>query len=154
MQRIWPAFVLVAACSSTGNSPRASGKGLALVASNLATASAVSLVDASSSQVAVADCLDSSSVTSLSPALSADVVLPTAPQPDHRILLIDRAHSSLIWLLAPTCQLSRQLDVGGDFQANPGDVAAVSDTKAYVTRPATNPTPSGVAGVFDVGNDL
>jgi hypothetical protein len=152
VQRIWPAFVLVAACSSPGNSPLASGKGLALIAGGPASSAIVSLVDAASSKLARDVCLESSTAVAPWPELSDDLAFATAPQPDHQLLVIDRGLAVLDWFSPSTCHLVTALDVGTGFASSPEDVAVVSKTKAYVTRAAVNPTPG--AQPFDGGNDL
>jgi hypothetical protein len=156
VKRIWPTLALVAACSTGANSPKSGpgAAGLALIAGNLASATEVSLIEPSSSQLVKDDCLDSASVTSLSPPLSAEVGFASLPEPDHRLLLIDRAQAALDWIVPATCQVSRQLEVGTGFASRPRDVVVLSATKAYVTRAATNPTPSGELDAFDGGDDL
>lgn len=109
--------------------------GLAVVHTDYKAASTLSLLDATTGAVTRGDCLTSGSKPAgLTTALSSDVVLPTQPQPNHDVVLIDRTNAVLTWVDPATCGVRRQLSVAMGLPANPHDVAAVSATKAYVTR--------------------
>jgi hypothetical protein len=97
--------------------------------------SSVSLVDPATGLVTKDNCISSgSSSTVLTAALSGDVVVPTQPQPNNEIVLIDRQNATLTWVTPGTCAVARQLNVGEGKNVNPQDVIAVSAHKAYVPR--------------------
>ena len=136
--------IVVAGCSASNDSPK-SGQGavgLALLG-NAGAQVTLSLADPASNTRA-SQCL--------SAGLSRDVVLPSTPALDHRILLVDRLNAQLLWIAPASCHVVQTLAVGTGFAADPHDVVSLSATKAYVTRAATNPTPGAVAD--DAGADL
>jgi hypothetical protein len=128
--------------------PAGVGGGIAVVGSDYKS-TVISLVDPVSGRVVRDRCLDSGSrAPQLSAALSGDVTLPSEPQPEHELLVIDRAASTLTWLDPARCQVLRQMSVGQGFSSNPQDVVAGPGDKAYVTRYNRNP------GRTDEGSDL
>jgi hypothetical protein len=147
--------VLVIACSNPPNGPKGGNAiGLAVVGGDYKS-TVISLVDAANDLLAQDDCIDSGAVTpTLSMALSGDIVLASQTQPNNDLLLIDRTNSALDWIAPTTCGVQRQLSVATGFYSNPHDVVGLSASKAYVTRFETNPTPSGVAGANDLGDDI
>lgn len=145
--------IVAAACSATGNSPKASGRGIAFVDSGASGSTEVWQVDPASTSPTPRGCVDGL-MPQLQPSLSDDTVVPSQPQPDHQLLLIDRRNARLVWIAPAGCTLVRQLDVGTGFDADPRDVVVLSATKAYVSRPPTNGLSLGQAGRFDGGDDL
>ena len=133
---------LATACDDTpagGGGPGAP-TGLAIIHSDFMASASVSLVDPATRTVVRQDCINSGSkAPQLSTALSADLVVPSRPQPGNALVIIDREHATLTWLDPKECQVLRQLNVGDGFMANPQDVIAVSATKAYVTRYGADP---------------
>jgi DNA-binding beta-propeller fold protein YncE len=122
--------------------------GMAVVGSDY-TSSVISLVDPATSAVVRDRCLDSGTrAPLLSATLSGDVTLPSEPQGDQQLLIIDRGNSTLTWLDPASCQVLRQMSAGDGFGANPQDVVAGPPGKAYVTRYNRNP------GRADEGSDL
>ena len=113
--------------------------GMAIVNSDRKSVS-ISLVAPGTAAVSNDGCFGSGSADpKLSAALSGDVVLPSATQPGNELVIIDRTNSVLTWLDPATCQVRRQLNVGGGsgegFAANPYDLAAgLGGAKGYVTR--------------------
>jgi len=95
----------------------------------------VSLVDPVAGMVTKDDCINSGSKpTQVTTTLSGDVVVPTMAQPGNNVLLIDRLNSTLTWVAPKTCEVVRQVNIGGGKAVNPQDVIPVSEKKAYVTR--------------------
>lgn len=139
-----------------GTAPTPQGIGMAVVSNDAAyTSSLVSLVDATGNTLLQDDCIDSGSKPPvLSLALSGDVVLPSQKQPGDALILIDQENSALVWLKPGNCSVSQDLSVATGFSSDPYDVVGLSATKAYVSRYATNPTPSGTPGANDQGADL
>jgi hypothetical protein len=128
------------------------GVGIAVVNSDFSSTS-ISLLDPTG-QVRNGDCINSGTRPPASTlALSGDVGLPSWPQPDHSLVVIDHGNGTLTWLDPATCAVQRQLDVSTGFFANPHDVIGVSPTKAYVTRYGRNLNPTA-ADHLDVGDDL
>ncbi len=141
-------LVCLLGCSEEEPLVRAGGGGMAVVGSDYMS-SVVSLVDAASGQVVRDRCLDSGTrAPMLSAVLSGDVTLPSAPQPGHELVLIDRKSGTLTWLDPDRCEVLRQMNVGDGFSANPQDLVAGPPGKAYVTRYDRNP------GRADEGSDL
>ena len=129
-------------------------EGLVVVSSDYKS-TVVSLLDPITGAVTRDDCINSGSTDpQLSLALSGDVDLPSQPNSDHDVLLIDRQNSALAWIDPATCAPRQQMAVGTGFKANPRDVIVLSATKAYVTRYGANPTPTAEPGDFDEGDDL
>ena len=89
----------------------------------------------------------------LTAPLSGDVVLPTMPVAGGELVLIDGARSSsrLVWI-DPETAARRELSVATGFWSDPHDYVRISETKAYVSRYDTNPTPGEVP--FDSGGDV
>ena len=149
------ALALTAACSSDGTTGRGGATGVAVVNSDFKNSTSVSLFDPATGQVTFDDCINSGSTAAgLSQGLSGDVVLPSAAQPGHELLLIDRSNAALTYLDPVTCAVKRQFSVGTGFASNPHDVVALSDTKAYVTRYEPNPTPTADPADLDEGDDI
>jgi hypothetical protein len=112
------------------------GPALAIVASDHKSTS-VSLYMPGAAAITRERCLDSGSTAPmLSAALSGDVVLPSQPQPNHQLVLIDRKSGALTWLDPATCTVLRQVNVGA--WSNPQDIVTVG-AKSYVTRYNANP---------------
>jgi hypothetical protein len=113
------------------------------------TSTVISLVDPATGAVVRDRCFDSGSRSpQLSAALSGDVTLPSEPQPDHELVIIDRKNGTLTWLDSQSCQVLRQMNVGDGFSANPQDMVPGPGNKAYVTRYDRHP------GRPDDGSDL
>ncbi len=116
-------------------------QGIAVVSSDYKSAS-VSLLASTAAGLTVtkADCITSGTkAPQLSATLSADVVLPSRPQPKNELVIIDRGNSAITWLDPGTCAVKRQLSLGSGFASNPYDVATVTEHKAYVPRYNQNP---------------
>ena len=140
--------------TDAGSTSTAPGNGFAVVSSDFASSTRVTLLDTTGA-VTNPDCLNAGTKTpGVTTTLSGDVVLPSWPQPDHPIVAIDRKNAVLTYLDAATCTPIRQIDVSTKFQANPHDVIGVSATKAYVTRYERNTKPSADPNDFDDGDDL
>jgi hypothetical protein len=91
----------------------------------------------------------------LAAALSGDVVIATGRHPDGWVTLIDRfPNGTITWMDPDTLKVTGQLSVATGFAANPQDVVYVSRTKAYVSRGATNPSPTPHESDFDEGGDI
>lgn len=128
--------------------------GLAVINSDYVSTS-ISLLDPATRKVKNGDCINSGTQTPGNTlALSGDVGLPSQPQPGNLLVAIDHANSALTWIDPSTCMPLRQLDVSTGFYANPHDIIAVSETKAYVTRYERNATPTADANDRDEGDDL
>jgi hypothetical protein len=139
---------------SGSESEPAPGVGIAVVNSDFSSTS-ISLVDGATGDVTKGDCIDSGTTPPAnSLALSSDVVLPSWPQPDHPLVVIDRGNGALTWIDPATCVPLRQLDVSTGFFANPHDLIGVSATKAYVTRYERNATPTPDPDDRDDGEDV
>ncbi len=128
--------------------------GLVVVNSDYKTVSSLSIL-AADGTVTRPDCLHSGSTPPGNTlALSGDVTLPSAPQPDNPIVAVDRGNSALTWVDPADCAPSRQLDVSTKFYANPHDVVGIRRGKAYVTRYERNGNPSANPDDLDEGDDL
>jgi hypothetical protein len=144
-------------CDGDGSPPAApivvpAASGLAVVNSNFQSTS-ISLLDGATGALVKDDCVNSGSTAgSLSPALSGDVTLPTRPQPNGELALIDRGNGVISWLDPATCTVKRQLSVNTGFSANPTDLVSLSGDKAYVPRFEANSTRG--KEMFDGGDDL
>lgn len=137
-----------------GGGPMSPFAGLAVVNSDYVSTS-ISLLDPATRKVKNGDCINSGTQTpSNTLALSGDVGLPSQPQPGNLLVAIDHANSALTWIDPTTCKPLRQLDVSTGFYANPHDVIAISETKAYVTRYERNATPTADPNDRDEGDDL
>ena len=102
-------------------------------------ATLVSLVDPATGTLTRDDCINSGSKPAqLTTTLSGDVVVPTQVQPGNNLVLIDRQNATLTWVAPKTCEVLRQVNIGGGKMVNPQDVIPVSDKKAYVTRYAAD----------------
>jgi len=84
-------------------------------------------------------------------ALSGDVVLPSQPSPDGRLLLIDRFPNAVLTWVELGQSTMTQTSVATGFASNPQDALTV-DGELLVTRSATNPSP-GIEP-FDGGGDV
>jgi len=135
------AAVTPADAGSDAGAPEAGGAqagGVVVVHSDYKT-TVVSLVDPATGTLTKDDCIDSGSKPGmLTTTLSGDVVVPTQPQPNGQVLLIDRQNSTLTWVAPKTCEVTRQVNIGAGKAVNPEDVIPVSATKAYVTRYAAD----------------
>lgn len=138
-------LILVSACSLAcasdppGPAGPAPAAGMAVIHTDYQSAS-LSLVDPATGAVTRHDCINSGSAApKLTTALSADVTVPSQPQPGNELVVIDRTNATLTWLDPRTCEVARQLNVGEGFKANPHDLVTVSPTKAYVTRYGSDP---------------
>ena len=99
------------------------------------------------------DCITSATAApGATAALSGDVVLPSWPQANNEVVLIDQTAGVLSWLDPTSCAVKRQLDVSTGFISNPHDVIAVATNKSYVTR--FNPNAAAGKKPFDGGNDI
>jgi hypothetical protein len=143
-------------CGSSGGGGSGGGGGVAggiAVVDSDYTSTAVSLISPTSATLAKDDCLDSGAISStLSLALSSDVVLASSPQPNGELLLIDRLNGALDYLTTTTCTVLRQMSIGA-FYGNPHDVVSLSATKAYVTLNEPNKL-GGTAAGNDEGDDI
>lgn len=129
---------------------------LAVIATDYAS-TAVSLLDAGGGLCAD-DVIDSgSAAVGVLTALSGDIVLPTTASPTGELVLIDRYPNAVVTLVSfasGVAEVARQIPVGTGFDANPHDVLFLSPTRAYVSRYATNPTPTADPADLDEGGDL
>jgi hypothetical protein len=152
-------LVSASACSSNDSPGKTNvtvggATGIAIVNSDYMSTS-ISLFDPAKAALTFDDCINSkTTATSLSLSLSGDVVLPSAAQPGHELLLIDRFNAALTWLEPTTCTVKRQFSVGTGFPSDPHDVVALSPTKAYVTRYEKNPKPTDDPADNDEGDDI
>jgi len=152
-------LVSAAACSSNDSPGKTNvtvggATGIAIVNSDYMSTS-ISLFDPAKAALTFDDCINSTTAaTSLSLSLSGDVVLPSAAQPGHELLIIDRFNAALTWLDPTTCTVKRQFSVGTGFPSDPHDVVALSATKAYVTRYEKNPKPTDDPADNDEGDDI
>lgn len=158
LSRLWP--ICLASAGACGGDARPDGPpvspptGLAVFNSDYASAS-ISLLDATTGAVTNGDCIDSGTRTpGTTLPLSADIALPSQPQPGNLVVTIDRTNGALTWIDPIRCTPLRQLDVSTGFFANPHDIIGVSPTKAYVTRFERNATPTPDPGDRDEGDDL
>src|SRR5262245_1971050 len=117
--------------------------GLAVISSDYTTTS-VSIVSRTG-QLVADDCINSATGTGGDPtfALSGDVTLPSQPQPDNELWIIDRGNAALTVIEAASCTVWRQMSVSTGFRANPHDLVRVSPDKAYVTRFEKNRVAAG-----------
>lgn len=123
-------------CDSSDGSTRGGDRsGIAVIHSARYESTLVSLLS-SDGELVQDDCINSGSQdVKLSLALSGDVVLPSSPQREGELVLIDRANDALLWMDPTNCRVKSQLSVGpGGTQMNPRDIVTVSADKAYVTR--------------------
>ena len=68
-------------------------------------------------------------------ALSGDIVLPSAPNPFHWQILIDRYPNAAVTRLDPqTFTILRQFSVATGFSSNSQDLLLLDAHTAYVTR--------------------
>jgi hypothetical protein len=113
--------------------------GLAVVSSDF-TSTSVSLLDLAGGTLVKDNCIHSGTkAPALSVALSGDIALPSQPQAKNELVVIDSKNSALTWLMPQSCEVLRQMGVGGGFAAFPHDVVSLAADKAYVTRNSTNP---------------
>jgi hypothetical protein len=84
-------------------------------------------------------------------ALSGDVVLPSQPSPDGRLLLIDRYPNAVLTWVDPETNAVTQTSVATGFASNPHDALTVSG-ELLVTRSAQNPSPGQQP--YDGGGDV
>jgi hypothetical protein len=128
------------------------GRGLVVVASDYQSTN-VSLIDVDGAVLSSSFLSSASTTTGLSAPLSGDVVAPTMPATNGRIVLIDRYPAGVLtWVDATTGAVAGQLTVNQGFAANPQDYAAIDDGKAYVSRLQPNPSPGHAP--FDGGSDV
>ena len=94
-----------------------------------------------------------SETTSVSYALSGDVVLPSTAPASGRAVVIDRYGTNVVSFLEPgSGNVAGQLALGSGFEANLQDYVELDDTRALVSRWGENPVPGQVP--FDAGGDL
>ncbi|MBT9554504.1 MAG: hypothetical protein IV100_00690 [Myxococcales bacterium] len=84
-------------------------------------------------------------------ALSGDVVLPSHPSPDGRLLLIDRYPNAVLTWIDTETNAVAQTSVATGFASNPHDALTVLG-ELLVTRSAQNPSPGQEP--FDGGGDV
>lgn len=126
---------------------------IALVSSDYAASAigVLSRVDGGLFHEAVFD--SAREASGLSAALSGDVVLPSAPNPFHWLILIDRYPNAAITVLDwRSFSPLRQFSVGTGFSANPQDLLVLDEHTAYVTR--LNPNPHPGREPYDEGDDI
>lgn len=115
----------------------------------------VSLLRADGSLCVAASITSGSRPPGVTTALSGDVVLPTEPSPDGRLVLIDRYPAAVLTFVVPeTGAVERQIGVGTGYPSNPHDVLFLSPQRAWVTRYDRNPTPTVAPADLDDGADL
>lgn len=155
MNRSVPVLLALAACAPPPPPDDAGlASGIAVVASDYQSTT-VSLIDPADGTLAREACIDSGTTApALSQALSGDVVLPSQPNGQGELVLVDRGNSVLTWVDPSDCRPLRQLAVGTGFGANPHDLVTISATKAYVVRYERNDSPTPEPGDFDDGEDL
>lgn len=114
----------------------------------------ISVIDLDGEVLSASLISSSSESSGLSTALSGDVVLPTPGATGQEITLLDRSFTHggvLTWVGLETAEVSRQLEVGDGFVANPYDYVEIASDKAFVVRNGTNAAPTGD---LDRGGDL
>jgi hypothetical protein len=155
MRKTVLALALLPACiKPSSGATGGTGVGIAVVDSDFHS-TAITLMDPSKDTITSDGCINSGSVNPvLSTALSGDVALPSQPQPDHNLLVIDRTNAALITVDPTTCSVLSDFSVSTGFSPDPHDVVGLSPTKAYVTRFSANTMPSGTPGANDEGNDV
>jgi hypothetical protein len=140
----------LAACNVSTNDPGRTGAaaegtacGHALVVANSDYAStSISIVSLDGKVLSDSLISSGSASAGVSAALSGDVVLPSTVPPSGRVVLIDRYPNSVLTFVdARGAAVLGQLSVSTGFPSNPHDYLEVSETKAYVTRYETNPSP-------------
>jgi hypothetical protein len=136
-------------CGSDKTASGGPATGFAVVGSDF-TSTVVSLLDADGT-LAKDDCIDSGTKAGghLSLTLSGDVSLPSQPQQDGKLWLVDRGNAALTVLSPETCEVTSQISVTTGFKSNPHDVAVLSQSKAYVTRYDKNVTPTDANSTGD-----
>ncbi len=149
----------LAACE-TPPSPKSAGTGdpgatgLAVVCTDY-TSTSVALVSGDARRTLAPLLVHSGSVSPrIQTALGGDVDVPTSPPPPGTVLLIDRfPNAVLTFVEQATGRVTRQLNVGSAFGANPRDALVLADGRVLVTRYDANPRPVDPRG-FDGGDDL
>ena len=138
-----------AAADAQGAPTTLASAGIAILSGDRKS-TALSLLALDGTSLAMDQCFHSGSqAPQLSAALSGDVVLPSAPQPNNEIALIDRKNGTITWLSPATCAVLRQMNVGPGFASNPFDlVGGLPGGKGYVARYNTDP------GNPAIGSDL
>jgi len=129
------------------------GAGIAVVGTDYLSTSVSILEPGSGALLAEGVIHSGSAAPGLSVALSGDVVLPAAPNPSHRLLLLDRFPGAVVTIVdGADFQVIGQVPVGTGFAANPHDLLWLDPGKAYVSRNEANPEPGREP--FDGGDDL
>jgi hypothetical protein len=138
--------------AATGNA--ATGTGLAVLSSYLDVTS-VALYDPSTGAVHD-DCVHSGVTgANMEQALSGDATLPSQPQHNGDLAVIDRQNATITYVNPATCAPRLQFSVStGGLKSNPHDVISVSADKIYVTRYGKNPDPTAATDDFDDGDDI
>lgn len=141
----------------TGGAGAAGGAGgaparLAVLSSDFTAASVALLAEDAIKD----DCLRSGTKgANMEQALSGDATLPSQPQHNGDLAVIDRKSAVITYVTVPECTPRLQFSVStGGFKSNPHDVISVSAEKAYVTRYEKNAAPTAAADDFDDGDDL
>jgi hypothetical protein len=125
---------------------------------------AVVLSDYVSSQIALCDpqgnTLNGSFISSgssrtngLAFAISGDVVLPSAPSPSGRLVLLDRFGTNVIsWFDVERQAPLGQLPVGTGFESNPQDYLEIDERLAFISRWGEDALPGDTE--LDGGGDV
>jgi DNA-binding beta-propeller fold protein YncE len=143
------ALVALGGCGSGGSSSSSgSATGMAVINGDFISA-AVSLL-APDGTLVTDDCIDSGTGAggTLSFPLSGDITLPSQPQLDGKLWIVDRQNAAVTIVDPKTCTVDGQVSVGMGAKLNPHDALVVSDKKVYVTRfdknlASTDPTVAG-----------
>ncbi|MGE0789913.1 MAG: hypothetical protein AB7S26_29840 [Sandaracinaceae bacterium] len=125
----------------------------AVVSSDYASTS-VALLDADGELVR-AEWIDSGTTESgIVATLSGDVSLPSAPQAECEVALLDRFGTDVMTLLDPCGQdpVRAQVAVGLGFAANPQDMLRMDDGSFWVSRLSVNL--AAEEGAIDRGDDI
>ncbi|MBM4360223.1 MAG: hypothetical protein FJ096_19120 [Deltaproteobacteria bacterium] len=127
------------------------GRGLALVMSDYQSTN-VALIDCNGNTLSGSFLSSGAALPGVSAPLSGDVVLPGELQEGTELALIDRYPAAVITLVdVRTGDVTRQLDVGTGFRANPQDLVTI-DGDLWISRYETNAEPGKLP--FDAGGDL
>jgi hypothetical protein len=127
------------------------GRGIVVVSSDYQSTN-VSLIDFEGRTLSESIVSSASVAPGLNAALSGDVAVPTQVAGEE-IVLIDRYPAGVLsWVDVVTGRVRAQLNVASGFIANPHDYAAVSPTRAFVTRFDENSAPGREP--HDAGSDI
>ena len=124
-----------------GFDPLPTAAGYAVINSEFGGSTAISILDVEGELLA-SNWLTSGTVEpNLVAALSTDIAMPSIPE-DGALMIVDRANGVLTRIDPDVAEVTGQLVVG----QNPGDVAFVDSTHAWVTRRETDPVDDEVGG--------